>query len=51
MVGVVIVGDNMERKSMSYYRKRALFDNNDDSSLKHETTIIASLSTRIIQLE
>jgi hypothetical protein len=27
MVGVVIVGDNMERKSMSYYRKWALLDN------------------------
>ena len=26
---VVIVSDNMECKSMSYYRKWALFDNNE----------------------
>jgi len=27
--GAVIVGDNMERKSMSYYHKWALFNNNE----------------------
>jgi len=32
--GAVIVGDNMERKSMSYYRKWALFDNNEGFALK-----------------
>jgi len=37
--GAVIVGDNMGRKSMSYYRKGTLFDNNEECPLKHETTI------------
>ena len=37
--GVVIVGDNMESRSTSYYRKLALFDNNEGFALKHEAMI------------
>src|SRR5450830_197080 len=36
----VIVGDNMERKSMSYYRKLALFDNNEKFALEHEIIMV-----------
>lgn len=38
---VVIVGDNMERKSMSYYRKWAVFDNNEQCPLRRDAVVIA----------
>jgi len=38
---VIIVGDNMERKSMSYYRKWALFDNNEQCPLRRDAVVIA----------
>jgi hypothetical protein len=41
IVIVVIVGDNMERKSMPYYRKGARFDNNEECPLRRDATVIA----------
>lgn len=40
-VFVVIVGDNMEHKSMSYYRKWALFDNNEQCPLRRDAVVMA----------
>ncbi len=40
-VFVVIVGDNMEHKSMSYYRTWALFDNNEQCSLRRDAVVMA----------
>ena len=38
---VVIVGDNMERIPLSYYRKWALFDNNEQCPLRRDAVVIA----------